>query len=34
VVYRIDGQPTWASALTPAQGTNTLSPIVMTAARD
>jgi len=27
-VLRVDGQPTWASPLTPAQGTNTVSPFV------
>ena len=30
-VYRIDGQPMWSSALTPYQGTNTLSPFVVLA---
>jgi HK97 family phage major capsid protein len=28
-VYRIDGQPTWHAALTPANGTSTLSPFVV-----
>ena len=32
-VYRVDGQPAWNSALTPAQGSNTLSPFVVLAAR-
>lgn len=32
-VYRVDGSPMWQSALTPAQGTNTLSPFVMLAER-
>ena len=32
-VYRFDGQPSWASALTPFKGTNTLSPFVVLAAR-
>ncbi len=27
--YRCDGQPTWNSALTPANSTNTLSPVVL-----
>ena len=27
-ILRIDGQPLWPSALTPAQGTNTLSPFI------
>ena len=31
--YRIDGQPIWRSVLTPANGTNTLSPIVTLATR-
>ena len=30
---RLDGQPWWASALTPFQGTNTLSPFVVLATR-
>jgi HK97 family phage major capsid protein len=28
-VYRVDGQPTWQSALTPFQGTNTQSPVIV-----
>jgi len=32
-VTRVDGQPMWSSALTPANGTNTLSPFVTLAAR-
>ena len=32
-VYRCDGQPMWPSALTPAKGTNTLSPFVALADR-
>lgn len=31
--YRVDGQPIWRSALTPAQGSNTLSPFVTLATR-
>lgn len=31
--WRIDGQPWWASALTPYQGTNTQSPIILLATR-
>lgn len=31
--YRFDGQPKWASALTPKNGTNTVSPFVTLAAR-
>lgn len=31
--YRCDGCPSWASALTPAKGSNTLSPFVALAAR-
>lgn len=31
--YRVDGQPGWSSALTPANGTNTLSPFVELATR-
>lgn len=31
--YRVDGQSGWSSALTPANGTNTLSPFVVLAAR-
>ncbi len=33
-VTRVDGQPKWASALTPKNGTNTVSPIVTLASRD
>ena len=33
VTYRVDGQPTWASALTPANGSNTLSPYINLATR-
>jgi HK97 family phage major capsid protein len=33
VVYRVDGQPTWDAALTPNSAGDTLSPIVMLAAR-
>lgn len=32
-IYRVDGQPLWDSALTPYQGTNTLSPFVTLAGR-
>jgi len=32
-VLRVNGQPMWASSLTPAQGTNTVSPFVTLAAR-
>lgn len=32
-IYRVDGQPAWHSALTPANGTNTLSPYVAVATR-
>lgn len=32
-IYRVDGQPTWNTALTPAKGTNTLSPFVALATR-
>lgn len=32
-VYRVDGRPIWTTALTPAQGSNTLSPYVTLAAR-
>lgn len=32
-VFRIDGQPMWSSALTPFQGTNTLSPFITLATR-
>lgn len=32
-VYRCDGQPMWSSVLTPANGTNTLSPFVTLAGR-
>jgi HK97 family phage major capsid protein len=32
-VYRVDGQPKWASALTPFKGSNTLSPFVTLAER-
>ena len=31
--YRIDGQPGWSSAMTPAQGSNTQSPFVTVATR-
>lgn len=31
--YRVDGQPTWNSALTPFKGSNTLSPFVALATR-
>ena len=31
--YRVDGQPMWQSALTPANGSNTLSPFVALATR-
>lgn len=31
--YRVDGQPIWTTALTPANGSNTVSPFVMLAAR-
>ena len=32
-VYRFDGQPRWGSALTPYQGTNTISPFIKLQAR-
>jgi HK97 family phage major capsid protein len=32
-IYRLDGQPAWNAALTPAKGTNSLSPFVALAAR-
>lgn len=32
-IYRVDGQPTWNSALTPANGSATLSPFVTLATR-
>ena len=32
-IYRVNGQPLWKSALTPAKGTSTLSPFVCLAAR-
>lgn len=32
-VYRVDGQPTWTSTLTPANGNNTLSPVVVLESR-
>ncbi len=32
-IYRVDGQPSWSRALTPKNGTNTLSPFVALAAR-
>jgi len=32
-VYRVDGQPVWSSPLTPAHGTNTISPFVALATR-
>lgn len=32
-IYRVDGQPMWNSAVTPAKGTNTLSPYVALATR-
>jgi HK97 family phage major capsid protein len=32
-VYRVDGEPVWNSPLTPAKGSNTLSPFVQLAAR-
>lgn len=32
-VYRVDGQPMWKSAVTPAKGANALSPFVTLAAR-
>ena len=32
-VWRVDGQPSWAAALTPFQGTNTQSPFVVLATR-
>jgi HK97 family phage major capsid protein len=33
IVYRVDGQPIWNSALTPKNGSNTLSPFVNLATR-
>lgn len=32
-IYRVDGRPTWHSALTPFKGTNTLAPYVVLATR-
>lgn len=32
-IYRVDGQPTWSAALTPANGSSTLSPFVRLATR-
>jgi HK97 family phage major capsid protein len=32
-IYRVDGQPIWNSALTPFQGSNTLSPFITLATR-
>lgn len=32
-IYRVNGQPLWNSALTPANGTNTLSPFIALATR-
>jgi HK97 family phage major capsid protein len=32
-IYRVDGEPTWKSPLTPFKGSNTLSPFVTLAAR-
>jgi len=32
-IYRFDGSPAWASALTPYQGTNTTSPFIVLATR-
>jgi HK97 family phage major capsid protein len=32
-IYRVDGQPTWNAALTPANGTNTVSPFISLAER-
>jgi HK97 family phage major capsid protein len=32
-IYRVDGQPWWKVAINPAQGTNTLSPFLVVAAR-
>ena len=33
IVFRVDGQPTWNTVLTPFKGTNTVSPYVAVAAR-
>lgn len=33
VTYRVDGQPGWSAALTPFQGTNTVSPFVVVETR-
>ncbi len=33
ITYRVDGQPSWTSALTPYKGSNTLSPFVVLATR-
>ena len=33
IVYRVDGEPIWHDALTPYQGSNTLSPFITLAAR-
>jgi len=32
-IYRVDGQPAWSAVLTPAKGSNTLSPFVALATR-
>jgi HK97 family phage major capsid protein len=32
-LFRVDGEPTWSSALTPLNGSNTLSPFVNLAVR-
>ncbi len=33
IIYRVDGQPTWNKALTPKNGSNTVSPFITLAAR-
>jgi len=33
ITHRVDGQPTWKKAITPANGTNTLSPFVVLGTR-
>ena len=32
-ILRVDGQPLWNSAVTPANGTNTISPFISLATR-
>jgi HK97 family phage major capsid protein len=33
ITYRVAGQPIWSKAVTPKNGTNTISPVVTLAAR-